>query len=382
MTFYFLKLIEKEDSGLCNQIYNMAGMLDYSFDNKIKYIFVGSFLKQIYTQNMCNSGEIFDFDEMNKYFGQKYGVYYFDGNTYKTKITITYYNDSQTNNITEYMLDKYLDTQGNLFIPKNTEFENICDTQNITKHYIKCNYFINNYEFNTTYELNNFKIDENVHLCLKVNENKKDTFINSKTNREHQCKNIEFFWDTLANVLFQPLIVMKSQTYYRFLKIKYNIKESDKINCIHLRLENDMIDCLSKEENVSFEYCKEVLEQKYIYIIQTSFDKNDIIIILANEFNNKVIEFLNLNGYKYILSENLHKDREICASMDLVLGQISCNNIYLGYYQSTFSYTLFYKLKINASKFLFITHHIKDKMNKEFIGFEKIVNKTTEKANT
>lgn len=371
MTFYFLNLIEKEDSGLCNQIYNIAGMLDYAFHNKIKYIFVGSFLRQIYTSNICNSGEIFDFDSLNNYTGEKYGVYYFDGNNYTTKISIKY----DGCDITEYILNNYIDSEGNILIPKDTKLKDMLRGEGLEgkqSNKFKIKYFINNYEFNYDYNVVNFQIGESVYLHInnKNNMNNKP-FINSKINRSSNANDIKIFYDLMEHIVFQESILLKSQNYYNFLKIKHKISNSTKVNCIHLRLENDVINVLSKEQNITFEYCKQVLEEKYIYLINNFFDKNDIIIILAHNFDNKVVSYLNSNGYNYVLTDNLHKDREVCAAIDMSLGAISCNNIFLGYFQSTFSYVLFLKLRKRANRIIFTTEHITDTSTPGYYGIEE-----------
>ena len=371
MSFCFLNIIEKIDSGLGNQIYNMAGMLDYAIEYNIKFLFIGKFLKQIYTQNICNSGEIFDFDLMNKYFGEKYGVYFFDGYTYTTKIQITYHTENKIINMTDYVLNNYLDTDGNIFISQNTKFKNIYDINDNSPNYINIQYFINNYEFNTKYNLNNFTIDENICICIS----KKNFFINSKRNRQSHCNtNQSYFVDFLTNIEFTSCIKDKSKNYFELLKQNYFIKANEKINCLHLRLEEDMIISLANEEKTSVEYCKNVLEDKYILLIKNEFQKEDIIIILAHDYNNKVIDFLKNNSYKYVLTDNLDENREISASIDLYLGQISCNNIFIGYFQSTFSYILFHKLKCKIKKLHFVTHYINDTTNIEYYGKYVFIN--------
>ncbi len=373
MAFYFLNIVEKMDSGLCNQIYNMAGMLDYAIEYNIKFLFIGKFLKQIYTQNICNSGEIFDFDLMNKYFGEKYGVYFFDGYTYTTKINIDYHTENEIINITDYVLDNFLDFDGNIFISQNTKFKNICrinDINNNSQNYINIQYFINNSEFNTKYNFKNFTIDQNISICIS----KQNLFINSKRNRQVHCRNPSYFMDFFVNIEFTPFIKNKSKTYFELLKQNYFIKVNEKINCIHLRLEEDMIVSLSNEEKINVEYCKKVLEDKYIFLIEKEFEKEDMIIILAHDYNNKVIDFLKNNGYKYILTDNLDENREISGTIDLYLGEISCNNMFIGYFQSTFSYVLFQKLKYKIKKIPFVTHYINETTNKEYYGLYAHIN--------
>jgi hypothetical protein len=372
MSFYFLNIAENEGSGLGNQIYNMAGMLDYAIENNINFLFIGQFLKQIHSQKFCNSGEIFDFNLMNKYFGQKYSVYFFDAHTYTTKINITYHNQTNIINITDYLLNNFLDFDGNIFVSQNTNFKNICYNKNNTldnnlNDYISIQYFINDIEFNLKYALNNFILEQNIYLCIS-SEPKTQLFNNSKRNREFQCKNNNVFIDFLANLEFTSFIKDKSTNYFQLLKQTYSIKQTDKINCIHLRLEDDMVITLANEEKCTVEHCKTSLENKYIYFIKEYLDKNDLIIILAHNFNNNVIHFLKENGYKYILTNNLDENREICAAIDLSLGNISCNNIFIPYFQSTFSYVLLHKLKYKITKIPFVSSCINDTTNEFYYG--------------
>ena len=75
------------------------------------------------TKTSTKDRDIFDFELMNKYFGEKYGVYLFDAYTCNTKINITYHNKQQCINITDHFLNHFLDFNGNLFVSQNTYFK-------------------------------------------------------------------------------------------------------------------------------------------------------------------------------------------------------------------------------------------------------------------
>jgi len=158
--YYFLNIAENPDSGLCNQIYNMAGMLEYAFQNKIKYLFINKFLKQIYTQDFCNASEIFDLKKMNKYFSKKYNVYFFDGNAFAHKIKqIIYSNENGSHDITQIVLNKYSDLSDNIFIPKNQNLSGICSFDVINSfHNIQIYYSIDDYDFTDKYFITPFYI--------------------------------------------------------------------------------------------------------------------------------------------------------------------------------------------------------------------------------
>jgi hypothetical protein len=337
---FFLKIVDKEDSGTCNQVYNMAGMLDYAIDNNVRILFIDKFLTQIHTKEFCNAGEIFDFKEINNYFGKKYNVYFVDGHTFTFNIIkITFVTENNTYDITQKVLDKYYRNE-NIFISKTDEISNICDCEPYSSiKYINVNYSVNEYVFNNKHFIKDKYLCNN--LKYKFNNN---FFFNPVVNRFHKCQFREIFFDFLENFKFHHFILSSAANYWNKLKIEYNIKNNEKINCIHLRLEDDIIHHLSNNHGIPFEICKHQLETKYIMFIKELIDKNHKTIILSHSYDNKVITFLRNANYNFIQTANLHKSREICAAMDLSVGEM-CNNILLGWLNSTFTYTLYKKIE-------------------------------------
>ena len=112
-----------------------------------------------------------------------------------------------------------------------------------------------------------------------------------------------------------------------------------KINCIHLRLEDDAVKHWSNENKMEPMHFKSIVEEKYIDEIKKNIDKNDITIVLSYNYDNKVIKFLRDNFYNYILTPKMDANRDIAAINDLLIGQY-CNNVYIFVYESSFSYTL------------------------------------------
>jgi hypothetical protein len=277
---------------------------------------------------------------MNNYFGKKYNVYFFDGETFQFKIkNITYSNIDGIFDITNKIINNSNDFTKFKGVNKNTDLSDICSLTNEKSfHYLTVNYIINNTQFKERYYLKDYILLDNIDFFDKLSNKK---YINALINREHTCKDPNIFYDFLKNFHFNKKVELISNTYFDNLQIcKSNI------NFIHLRLEDDYINVLKTQTSLDFNICKKILENKYIHNIKTYFLKKDLIIILAYDFNNNVISFLKDNDYNFITTINLDKNREICAAIDLSLGKY-CNNNYIGYYQSTFSYTFYHRYFYN-----------------------------------
>lgn len=100
---------------------------------------------------------------------------------------------------------------------------------------------------------------------------------------------------------------------------------------------------MSKMNKMSKEDFKMTIENRYIELIERNIDIKDTTIILSSSFDNRVVDFLNENGYNYLTSKNNFKYRELNAIVDTIVSK-KCNNILIGNFNmnklngSTFSY--------------------------------------------
>ena len=147
----------------------------------------------------------------------------------------------------------------------------------------------------------------------------------------------EFTKGIFRNIVFQPQFIERANQY-----IQQNIGTNKKINCIHLRLEDDAVDCWSKENNMQPEIFKRIIEDKYIKEIK-NLEKTDTTLVLSSNYDNRVIDYMKENGYHYIETPKMSNDREVSAIYDLHIGQ-HCNNVYILVFDSSFSYTLLYRI--------------------------------------
>lgn len=160
------------------------------------------------------------------------------------------------------------------------------------------------------------------------------------------------YWHINLNPNFNPYTIPNPDlTIYimsnlkftsKFYDIANEILKKNKItaepcNVIHLRLENDAIQYWSKENNISLQEFKQILENKYINKINKYINKNFITIVIASDYDNNVIKYLDARRYLYYTTEKKFKERELNAIVDLIISQ-TCNRVFLGFYESSFAY--------------------------------------------
>ena len=95
-----------------------------------------------------------------------------------------------------------------------------------------------------------------------------------------------------------------------------NIREKNKtnnINCIHLRLEEDAVEHWAKENKMTPKDFKKIIEDKYIDAITRNLKKEDVTLILSNNYDNRVIQFLRENNYNYIETQKISNYRDVAA---------------------------------------------------------------------
>ena len=150
----------------------------------------------------------------------------------------------------------------------------------------------------------------------------------------------EFTKGIFRNIAFQPIFLQKANDF--ILQVREKNKDK-KINCIHLRLENDAVEHWANENKISPVDFKKIIEDKYIDEISKNLNKEDATLILSDNYDNGVIQYLRENGYNYIKTPKMNSGREVAAIYDLHIGQY-CNNVYILVFDSSFSYTLLYRI--------------------------------------
>jgi hypothetical protein len=310
--------------------------------NDINFIFIGKFLTQIQSQKFCNISEILDINTTNNYLKQ-YNLCLIDYYTFDFKIISAKYGVNNmcidvTEQSKQFLNDKvfYISKSQDL----NAFFGNPIEDYR-KKYFIELDknsvnlqitFSINNIIFNGTYEQTNGFLKSNILIDLNN--------VNFQPSLRIQNDQTEFTKGIFRNIVFQYIFLQKANEF--ILQVREKNKDK-KINCIHLRLEDDAVQHWASENTISPVDFKRIIEDKYIEAITKNLNKEDATLILSDNYENRVVQFLRENGYNYINTPKMSKDREVAAIYDLHIGQY-CNNVYILVYDSSFSYTLLYRI--------------------------------------
>lgn len=324
MKYIVVILAPNKTCGFGNQIYMMANAITYAIENKINFVFFTEYLNEINTDSYSDVSNIIDIEKTNKFL-LKYNVQIADYNNFELNIQKIMYGGI---NITDYF-----NINNKLEIKKDFSFSDI------TRKQEGCNncfitYSLNNISYNMKYDLYNEKLQEDLIIDLNNVIPYKFTIYN----------NCPIYYDVRTNILFNRRFMDDLSVFIQQIK-------QDKLNCIHLRVEDDCVYSLSRQHKITFNEMKDKLEKKYIKEIAENIDKNDMTLILSSNYNNNVIKFLEENNYKYLTTPKLSPFRDISAIYDFHIAG-NCNNIYIGLYESTFSYLVLYKICNKITRYI------------------------------
>jgi hypothetical protein len=331
MKFKAIHICPKKDSGLCNQIYSLITGICYCIENKVNILFIKKFYKSINTENYCNISEIIDIDYLNLYLS-KYSIFLVDSNNFKFNINNAFIIDANNNiifDVTNNIIETYLsDSEFN--IPK---YSKLLPETNLNYGFdLLIKYQLNNGFFEERYPIVDNKLIESVNY--NFTDLRYDEY--SVSGAKHK-----YFWEILQNIKFLDIFINKAND----IKRQICSDNSQKINCIHLKLENDCIDHYKNIYNMDKNIIKQTLENMYIEMITNNILETELNIVLTCDLNNNVIKFLQNNNYKFITTPKLFEDRELNAIIDLEIGLL-CNHKYIFTFESSFSFTLLKKLSL------------------------------------
>ena len=345
MSSFCLKLAKNNQVGFCNQLYSTIGTCIYAYENNIKTIYLSQFLKEIGSNDYCNVSEIYDLPKTNEFL-KKYGLTLIDGyqssSNVTTIISVLYGTDLYSLDITDsFLKQNVIRSTDNLNAYKGDPRQHFKQTLGLDLQgplKVRVNYMIDK-TFSTK-------------MCEVVDGKPvTDLAINNNNNRDYEVTrrfnndDSPMFRDILRNFVFNSSIVAKAEKYIDTSIIRYYIDSFKPINVFHLRLEDDAIKAWGKEVGMSdFSLYKKMLEEKYINIIKNFVTKDSLTIFLASDYDNRVIQFMRDNGYTYLTTPKLEKARDVSAIVDMHIGSV-CSGICVGVWESSYSYTLFDRVK-------------------------------------
>lgn len=329
-------------SGLCNQLYRILAAIQFASNNNIPIVCIDKFYKQINSDVLnayCNISEVINMEKFNELVFNNYGVVLVDINHFNFKIKKLSYGIDELNiDVTNEIVYNFF-KNNRLEIYKDYNFNYLYKIiQKISNQNKQNNQ--NNLFLMIILEVNgmNIKIKENI-----INNTLEDNIIIDFSTIEFipygSYDQNQKFVDIMRNIPFADNILNKASDY-----INKVIKQNDKLNCIHLRLEEDAIIHWSKENNINEEDYKKLVEFNYIKTIKENIDKTIPTIILGSDYNNAVVEYMKQNDYNIILTPKFSKEREISAIIDMHIGE-ECTHKYIFLFESSFSFTLLCRIK-------------------------------------
>jgi len=340
-------------TGLSNQLFFVISSIIIANKKKIPLVIFNNFRLQPCSDKTCPIKDIIDLNHLNKLANQ-YNVSVLDHyNTNLEILSVKYGNNNFKINITEDVKQKFL-THNKLFIPKNIVLNDIkCDPifNEVKKLFIT--YRINEFEFTEIFDENrnhDISIDlTNFHSFSNWNDVDINTHDPSMFNK--LLESIKFT-NKFNNMSDNCILVDRNNKYV----LSDFDKANKKMNVIHLRLENDMTYNMSVHNKLDEKEYIKMLEDKYIQMIKTYFSKDDYVLVLSYDTNNRVVQYLRDNDYKfYTTKKNMFGGREPHAIIDLLVGE-KCSGVFIGNWNhtknigSTFSYVLDRRINSNIKR--------------------------------
>lgn len=335
MRFNAINICPRLDSGLCNQLYSLVTCICYCINNNINILFINKFYKSINTCDYCNICEVLDIIKINSYLS-KYAIFLVDSQNFTFNVDYAYVIDNNTK-IIDVTEELQIFVINNEFIISNDTKLFKSKLEENKEYILTIKYSLNNGYFEEKYTIKNNK------LITDINYHFKHLNFNLYSVVGLKDKN---FWDILTNIEFCDEFVVKANNIRNVItKVDYT-----NINCIHLRLEDDFIKQYSGILHMDESYIKNKLEDYYIDSIKKTILPSDLTIILTCEFNNRVIQFMTNNNYKFEITQKKYNEREFNAIIDFEVGKL-CNNVLIYVFESSFSYFLMKKI-ININPYV------------------------------
>lgn len=318
--------------GLTNQIFSLINGIIAAYKQGYKCVVVDGLCDDVFKrpQTYSRISNIFNINAINEFLKKKYDIIIVDKYNVNFKLlSVTYGQNSTYIDLTENIINKFYQ-YNKLYISKNTCFNDI----NGDPCFGVPKKIIFKYEINDNYveEVFNESLNEDFIIDFDINARFWFAWI-------HHL-DINMFESILPNIIYADSFIDKSK-----MAIENIVSQSvsKKINCIHLRIEDDIVKSLSNICKLTHAEIKILLEYKYMYLIQKYLSPSDDIVILAASISNRVIGFLDNNNYKYRFVDKYYEDREKNAIIDLLISKC-CNNYFIGAFNvnlltgSTFSY--------------------------------------------
>ena len=350
---FYLKL-SLPFSGLTNQLFSLVNSVILALSTGDKVVCIDHFSTDFRkTNHHANITNILNIKKINNFLHSKYGIIIIDKNEpCNLKMNYIAYGSGHqyrvVNNPIDIVSHNNTDNNDNnnnnsynypVYIQKGTDLNSVFgDPCFNTPKRLKLNYTVGDYTIEEVYSEN-----LNKHIVIDIKNadyvNMPSFWINSYDRN--------MFEDIMQNIEFNDHFIDQSRdivSAFDFDIVK-KYGSCDKINVIHLRVEDDAIEHWSKMNKLSETDFKNFIESKYISMIKRYIAITDFTIILTDSKQNSVFNFLKQQNYKFATVEKRYEDRELNAIIDLLVSS-ACNSTFIGNFNfdglngSTFSYLI------------------------------------------
>jgi hypothetical protein len=284
-----ISLTPFNNCGLCNQLYSLVGSILQAYKHKKNIIIIDKFLTEVHTNNYIPISNVLDLEKTNLFL-KKFNITIIDSNNIDFKIQkIMFGTEYNMLDITNEIMDKYF-KDNILYIDKNINLLSIKgDPCEFVEKKLYIHFELNGYNYCHIYDEANEEITCDVSLNFQdlCFEYVSGTYWRSKDNYL-QYNHI------LKHIVFNDNYISKANEF-----INNCVTNNDKINVIHLRVEDDAICHWANKNDLDCKIFQTILTYKYINLIKKYIDVNDKTFVLCGNDNNDVIEFLLNNGYNF-----------------------------------------------------------------------------------
>lgn len=358
-------------TGLTNQmLFIILGIIN-AYKNGEKLLVIDKFRLEPLRDDMCPISEVIDIHHLNRLISNL-NVTIMDRKDLTSTLNINkilYGAENSFFDITDEIISKFY-TNNELKIPNRFDLNQIKgDPITGIRKILKIQFQINEKQYEDEYDeylFDGVNIDLNAPRQVSSWDEVDQAIKKERSLFTYLLKNIKFV-NKYYNLLQNLILINKNNEYVHINDLNINANSSNrKINVIHLRLEKDMTHNMSKHNNTDEKTFIDLLEKKYIGLIENYLNKDDILIILSYELDNNVIKYLKDNGYDfYFTKKNMFKWREPHAILDILLSEY-CTGTFIGNWQH-------HKSSQMGSTFSFaIDTRIREKVNKVFIDLYDI----------
>lgn len=325
--------------GLTNQLSNLCALIFRIIHNKsitTSIIIADNFLQDYNSANYCGISDIFDLPKMNLFLKQ-YKIVLVDKNCIDVRVKELSYG---VRGMACIDIPNIATTKNHILTSNNLN-SNYGDTCPNTVKHIFLKYTLNDIEINSIYH-EDTRVNLDYCKFTGVEWFKSNTFVKELGTDKPLLDTI------FQNIYFNSKFTNIADTFKQHIS-------TDNISVLHLRNEEDAVSFWGTINRIPEPDFKTVLETKYINLIQKYIDKENHLIILTSNKNNRVVDYLRDNNYNF--SFNLHTTnmRENDAILDLLISRY-CTNTFIGnfnpntYHGSTFSYLVYSRIQNKSVK--------------------------------